>query len=81
MSASDRFARFVDALVRDRRPPRYPADSGDEGAMVAAAGFGLWAVRMAQGARFSVPMTRVVMRVSSIAVIVIGLMVTRRGPR
>jgi cytochrome b6-f complex iron-sulfur subunit len=37
MSASDRFARFVDALVRDRRPPRYPADSGDGGAMVAAA--------------------------------------------
>ena len=47
-------------------------------AMVAAAGFGLWAVCMAQGARFSVPMTLVVMRVSSIAVIVIGLMVTRR---
>jgi cytochrome b6-f complex iron-sulfur subunit len=37
MSALDRFAGFVDALVRDRRPPRYPADSGDEGAMLAAA--------------------------------------------
>jgi nitrite reductase/ring-hydroxylating ferredoxin subunit len=37
VSPSDRFARFVDALVRERRPPRYPADSGDEGAMIAAA--------------------------------------------
>ena len=37
MSSADRFARFVDALVRDRRPPRFPADEEDEGAMLAAA--------------------------------------------
>jgi nitrite reductase/ring-hydroxylating ferredoxin subunit len=37
MSAADRFAQFVDALIRDRRPPRFPADSGDEEAMIAAA--------------------------------------------
>jgi nitrite reductase/ring-hydroxylating ferredoxin subunit len=37
VSASDRFAQFVDALVRDRRPPRYPAQKDDEGAMLAAA--------------------------------------------
>ena len=37
MRASDRFARFVEALVRDRRPPRYPAEKEDEGAMLAAA--------------------------------------------
>ena len=47
-------------------------------ALLAAAGFGMWAVCMAQGARFSVPMTLVVMRVSSIAVIGLGLVVTRR---
>jgi len=47
-------------------------------AMVAAAGFGLWAVCMAQGARFSVPMTLVVMRLSSVAVIGLGLVVTRQ---
>lgn len=37
MSATDRIARFVDALVRDRRPPRYPADPDEAAAMVAAA--------------------------------------------
>lgn len=61
---------------------RRSSPSGEVGpillAVVAAAGFGLWAVCTAQGARFSVPMTLVVMRVSSIAVIGVGLLVTRR---
>src|SRR5258708_28283291 len=37
MSAKDRLNRFVDALVHDRRPPRFPADSEEEAALVAAA--------------------------------------------
>jgi nitrite reductase/ring-hydroxylating ferredoxin subunit len=37
MSAVDRVARFVDALIRDRRPKRFPADSEESGAIQAAA--------------------------------------------
>jgi drug/metabolite transporter (DMT)-like permease len=47
-------------------------------ALLAAAGFGMWAVCMARGARFSVAMTLVTMRLSSIAVIGLGLLVTRQ---
>jgi nitrite reductase/ring-hydroxylating ferredoxin subunit len=35
--APDRVARFVDAILRDRRPPRFPADLIEGTAMVAAA--------------------------------------------
>lgn len=37
MSGKERFNRFVDALVHEHRPPRFPADSDEEAAMVAAA--------------------------------------------
>ena len=37
MSAADRINRFVDALVHDRRPPRFPADTEEEAALLAAA--------------------------------------------
>jgi cytochrome b6-f complex iron-sulfur subunit len=33
----ERVARFVDALLRDRRPPRFPADDDEAGAIQAAA--------------------------------------------
>jgi nitrite reductase/ring-hydroxylating ferredoxin subunit len=37
MSAAERLSRFVDALLRDRRPRRYPAEEDEAAAMVAAA--------------------------------------------
>jgi cytochrome b6-f complex iron-sulfur subunit len=37
MKPSDRLARFVDALLRDRRPRRFPADREEAEAMMAAA--------------------------------------------
>ena len=37
MKPSDRLARFVDALLRERRPRRFPADAEEAQAMMAAA--------------------------------------------
>jgi cytochrome b6-f complex iron-sulfur subunit len=37
MKPSERLARFVDALLRERRPPRFPADNEEAKAMMAAA--------------------------------------------
>ena len=37
MSAVERLSRFVDAILRDRRPRRYPAEEEEAAAMVAAA--------------------------------------------
>jgi nitrite reductase/ring-hydroxylating ferredoxin subunit len=37
MKAAERLSRFVDALLRDRRPHRFPAEEDEAAAMVAAA--------------------------------------------
>lgn len=36
MNATERLARFVDALLHDRRPPRFPAEEEEAAAMMAA---------------------------------------------